>query len=73
MYPRYFTVPRAQQAYLTFLCESYEGICSLSTVDTGQGIVRMSAQEGPTSDLDDLVLALIRETGMQEVAWPVSS
>ena len=70
MYPRYFMVPKAAQAYLTFIVESYEGICSLSTVDTLQGIVRISAPEGPTTDLVALVDAMIIETGMEEVRWP---
>jgi hypothetical protein len=70
MYPRYFMVPKAAQAYLTFIVESYEGICSLSTVDTPQGIVRISAPAGPTTDLDALVNAMIVETGMEEVRWP---
>lgn len=72
MYPRYFMVPKAAQAYLTFIVESYEGICSLSTVDIAQGIVRISVPPSPTKELDSLVEAMCSETGMEEVQWPAS-
>jgi hypothetical protein len=41
--PRFFKVERSQHAYLTFIVESYEGICTVSTVDNKNGIIRVSA------------------------------
>lgn len=69
MKPRFFRVGRGQHAYLTFIVESYEGICTISTVDNAQGIVRVLPSEGQEDDLEGLIRALQEEIGMEEVAW----
>lgn len=68
--PRYFRVERRQHAYLTFVMESYEGICTVSTVDNAKGIVRILPSEGQEQDLEELLTALQTEIGMEEVQWP---
>lgn len=68
--PRYFQVERSQHAYLTFIMESYEGVCTVSTVDNAKGIVRISPSEGQEQDLEWLLTALQTEIGMEEVQWP---
>ena len=70
MTPRYFRVDRSQHAYLTCIVESYEGICTVSTVDNAQGIIRVLPSEGQENDLEGLLAALHQEIGMEEVAWP---
>ena len=72
MTPRYFRVDRSQHAYLTFIVESYEGICTVSTVDNANGIIRVLPSEGQEQDLEGLLSALRQEIGMEEVAWPVA-
>ena len=59
MTPRYFRVDRRQHAYLTFIVESYEGICTVSTVDNAQGIIRVLPSEGQEQDLEGLPLNFI--------------
>lgn len=68
--PRYFQVERSQHAYLTFIMESYEGVCTVSTVDNAKGIVRILPSEGQEQDLEELLTALQTEIGMEEVQWP---
>ena len=68
--PRFFRVERSQHAYLTFIVESYEGICTVSTVDNKNGIIRVLPSEGQEQDLEGLICALKEEIGMEEVAWP---
>ena len=68
--PRFFKVERSQHAYLTFITESSEGLCTVSTVDNKNGIVRVIAPEGREEELEGLIRALQEEIGMEEVAWP---
>ena len=70
MTPRFFRVPRSQHAYLTFITESYEGLCTVSTVDNAAGIVRIMAPQGREEELEGLIHALQQEIGMEEVSWP---
>lgn len=70
MTPRYFRVARADHAYLTFIAEGHEGLCAVSTVDQGLGIVRIAAPQGREQELEGLIQALCVEIGMEEVTWP---
>ena len=70
MKPRFFKVDRNQHAYLTFINESYEGLCTISTVDNKNGIIRVIAPEGQEEELEGLLGALKKEIGMEEVVWP---
>lgn len=70
MKPRFFRVDRSQHAYLTFITESYEGLCTVSTVDNKNGIIRVLPSEGQEKDLEGLLEALKVEIGMEEVVWP---
>lgn len=67
MYTRFFKVDRQQHVYLTFLAEAHEGLCTVSTVDQQQGIVRISTLEGQERELDQFIIALQKEIGMSEV------
>ncbi|NJD39642.1 MAG: DUF4911 domain-containing protein [Geobacter sp.] len=67
MKPRFFRVDRSQHAYLTFIAESYEGLCTVSTVDNAQGIIRVLPSEGQEQDLEGLICALQEEIGMEEI------
>jgi len=70
MKARFFKVERSQHAYLTFITESYEGLCTVSTVDNKNGIIRVIAPEGREEELEGLIHALQEEIGMEEVTWP---
>jgi len=65
--PRFFKVDRSQHAYLTFITESYEGLCTVSTVDNKNGIIRVIAPEGREEELEGLIRALQEEIGMEEI------
>lgn len=69
MMARFFRVARSQHAYLTFILESYEGLCTASTVDNAHGIVRIIAPEGRATELEGLLTALQTEIEMHEVSW----
>jgi len=70
MKARFFRVERSQHVYLTFITESYEGLCTVSTVDNAEGIVRIMAPPGREAELLGLLIALEKEIGMEEVDWP---
>jgi len=67
MKPRFFQIDRQQHVYLTFLAEAHEGLCTVSTVDQQQGIVRISAPPGREQEVDQFIQALQEEIGMCEV------
>jgi hypothetical protein len=67
MNTRFFKVERSQHAYLTFITESYEGLCTVSTVDNKNGIIRVIAPEGREDELEGLICALQEEIGMEEI------
>lgn len=67
MYTRFFKVDRQQHVYLTFLAEAHEGLCTVSTVDQQQGIVRISAPPGREQETDQFILALQNEIGVEEL------
>lgn len=67
MHTRFFKIDRQQHVYLTFLAEAHEGLCTVSTVDQQQGIVRISAPSGQEQEVDRFILALQDEIGMHEL------
>lgn len=67
MKPRFFRVERSQHVYLTFIAESYEGLCTVSTMDNARGIIRILPTEGREKELERFILALQHEIGMEEV------
>lgn len=70
MKAHFFRVPRQHHVYITFLAEGHEGLCTVSTVDQKQGIVRIMAPEGRELELEGLLASLKAEIGMEEVEWP---
>lgn len=67
MHTRFFKIDRQQHVYLTFLAEAHDGLCTISTVDQQQGIVRISAPPGREREVDQFIRALQEEIGMQEI------
>jgi len=67
MHTRFFKVDRQQHVYLTFLAEAHDGLCAVSTVDQQQGIIRISAPPGREHEVDQFILALQDEIGMEEL------
>lgn len=75
MKARFFKVNRDQHSYLTFITESYEGLCTVSTVDNARGIIRIipSQGQGQEQELDGLLMALQGEIGMEELENPAKN
>lgn len=69
MTARFFRVARREHVYLTFLAEAHEGLCTVSTVDQQNGIVRIVAPEGRDKEVAEFISALQEEIGMAEVTW----
>lgn len=69
MKPRFFQIDRSQHAYLTFIAEAHEGLCTISTVDQQQGIVQISAPQGRDPEVQEFLEAFKNEVGMREVVW----
>lgn len=67
---RFFMVPKQHHVYITFLAEAHEGLCTVSTVDRQQGIIRFMAPAGQEKELAGLIESLEIEIGMKEVEWP---
>lgn len=70
MTTRCFKLTRRDHMYLTFLVEAHEGLCTVSTVDQRNGIVRISAPPGREQEVADFITALKRELDLQEVPCP---
>jgi hypothetical protein len=65
---RYFRIDRRHISYLRFILEAYEGMAVLTTIDAGEGIVKLMMAPGSepviTEVLDDLCArqAIMMET-----------
>lgn len=66
----FFKIDRRDHAYLTCIAEAHEGLCTISTVDQQQGIVRISTPQGRKQEVDQFIEAFQHEIDMQEVAYP---
>jgi predicted aconitase len=67
---RYFRVNRHDLVYLKFILEAYEGLATLSTVESEGAVVRIGYPHFSAADLDALLLALSGEIEMTEVPMP---
>lgn len=70
MLRRYFRVDRRHIAYFRFILEAYEGIATLSTLDSREGTVVLMIPECFAEDADGLLGALAGEIGLVEIEAP---
>lgn len=66
---RYFKVDRRDLVYLKFILEAYEGMATLSTVEPGGVIVRLSIPAGFEADIESLLAALGADMPIAEVPF----
>jgi len=66
---RYFKVGRRDLVYLKFILEAYEGMSTLSTVEPGGVIVRLSIPAGFEADMESLLAALSTDIPMVGVTF----
>jgi hypothetical protein len=67
---KFFSVDRADIAYLRFIIESYDNLAILSTVDAKNGIVSLSVPYCLVEDAEQLVRALKSEIEIREITLP---
>jgi hypothetical protein len=58
MTPSYFRVDRKDIGLLRFILEAYEGVATLTTVNPGEGIVKVLAAPGREDLVADLMASL---------------
>lgn len=56
--------------YLKFILEAYEGLATLTTLDSDTGLIQLAAPPGSKDSLESLLEALGRELGLERVAAP---
>ena len=66
---RYFKVRHRDMVYLKFIMEAYEGMNVMSTVDNGNGIIRIIVMPGFEQDMDELLAELATRVAMEPVEW----
>ena len=58
---RYYRIDRRQIAFLKFILEAYDGIATLSTIDSRRGVVALDIAPGCESDVDTVLADLGRQ------------
>ncbi len=58
---RYYRIDRRQIAFLKFILEAYDGIATLSTIDSRRGIVSLDIPPGCEPDVDSVLEDLGRQ------------
>lgn len=64
---KYLCMKREEIAYFQFLIEGYEGIGTLTTLDTKKGVVRFSIPEGLLADAEEILRLVGQEITLKEV------
>ena len=67
---RHYRIDRREIAFLRFTVEAYDGAAVLTTVDPGQGVVRLHIAPGCLSLIESLVASLAGQILMVPVAAP---
>jgi len=57
---------RQDIAYLQFILEGYEGVCSVSTINPGIALIRISSMPGFEAAVTDILNELKREVQFHE-------
>ena len=58
---RYYRIDRRQIAFLKFILEAYDGIATLSTIDSRTGEISLDIPPGCESDVDTVLADLERQ------------
>ena len=71
-FKRFFRIPPQHIAHFQFLIEGYDGIATVSTVDSHAAIVMLCIPDGLEGCVDDVLQALAREQSIpfrEEFEW----
>jgi hypothetical protein len=69
---RFFRMPPRDIAYFQFVIEGYEGIATVSTVDSRAAVVMLCIPDGLEGFVDDVLQALAGERSIpfrEDVEW----
>ena len=69
---RFFRIPPRHIAHFQFLIEGYDGIATVSTVDSRAAVVMLCIPDGLEGFVDDVLQALARERSIpfrEDVEW----
>ena len=69
---KYYLLPKAEIAYLRFTLESYDGLAFVRTLDAKAALVEIAYPPSRRDDVEALLKALEKETGMTETATPAA-
>ena len=61
-----YRIDRRQIAFLKFILEAYDGIATLSTIDSRQGLIALDIPPGCESDVDTLLKDLGRQIRIED-------
>ena len=56
--------------YLKFILEAYEGLATLTTLNSRTGLIQLAVPPGRRDSLESLLEALGRELGLERVTAP---
>ena len=56
--------------YLKFILEAYEGLATLTTLDSATGLIQLAVPPGGKDSLESLLEALGRELGLERATAP---
>lgn len=73
MVKRYYQVSRKDLAVVQFIIEGYEGMASVTTVDSQMACLRISIVENLLGDFELLAEDLKNTFGLREVPFPGES
>jgi len=65
---RLYRVDRKDLVYMKFILEAYEGMCTMSTVNPKEGIVRVETPLPFADDVAALIEAISHEIAVSDVA-----
>lgn len=71
-FKRFFRMPPQQIAHFQFLIEGYDGIATVSTVDSHAAVVMLCIPDGLEGFVDDVLQAMTREQSIpfrEEFEW----
>ena len=62
---RYYRIDRRQIAFLKFILEAYDGIATLSTIDSRRGVIALDIPPGCEADVDTVLTDIGRQVRIE--------
>jgi hypothetical protein len=66
----YYRVDRRQIAFIKFILEAYDGLCTLTTIEPHRGIIALNVPAGCEADVDLVLTDLRRQTVIEPLSRP---